>query len=212
MTRLRKSLPMMLTLSRMAAGPLVAGLVLWASTHTFSDRELAARLYLGAAILFGLAALSDWLDGHLARKLDAVSPLGAALDHAADKVLVTCSLVALAYAALPLPLVAAAMIILGRDMAVAGLREGLSASGRTLPVSFAGKFKAAAEMIAVTALLTVQGVALINGPPELFYALSWLSGGAMWSAALLALWSACEYAVSAIAQARTPEPRGNQGE
>ena len=79
--------------------------------------------------------LTDWLDGWLARKFDAVTPLGAALDHVADKVLVACALVALAYAALPLHLVIAAVIILGRDIAIAGLREGISAQGGSLPVS-----------------------------------------------------------------------------
>jgi len=132
MSQINSKLPMALTLARMAAGPLVAALVLWAGAQVFVDRSLAAQLYLIAAAVFSLAAASDWLDGHLARKLGVVSELGAALDHAADKVLVTCALVALAYAALPLPLTVAAVIILGRDMAVAGLREGLSASGRAL--------------------------------------------------------------------------------
>jgi CDP-diacylglycerol---glycerol-3-phosphate 3-phosphatidyltransferase len=199
-------LPMLLTLSRMIAGPVVAGLVLLASTQIFVDRGLAAIIYFCAAGLFAAAALTDWLDGHLARKLGAVSALGAALDHAADKVLVACVLVALAYAALPLLLIAAAVLILGRDMAVAGLREGLSNSGRALPVSFAGKLKASVEMVAVTALLVVQGAALVsNMPVHVFFALSWFASAALWTAALLALWSGFDYAASALSPAPAPE-------
>jgi CDP-diacylglycerol--glycerol-3-phosphate 3-phosphatidyltransferase len=116
----RKSLvPMALTITRIVLGPVTAALILWAASVLYSDRLLAGFIYALAVILFVIASLTDWLDGYLARKLDAVTPLGAALDHCADKVLITCALVALAYASLPMDLVAAAVIILGRDVAVA---------------------------------------------------------------------------------------------
>src|SRR5690349_12962580 len=123
----------------MLMGPIVAGLVLWAADSLYTDRLLSGFIYALALILFALAASTDWLDGWLARKFGAVTPLGAALDHIADKVLVACVLIALAYAALPIWLVIPAVIILGRDVAIAGLREGLSAQGRALPVSELGK-------------------------------------------------------------------------
>jgi|CXWL01.1.fsa_nt_gi CDP-diacylglycerol--glycerol-3-phosphate 3-phosphatidyltransferase len=197
----KSAIPLLLTLFRMAMGPVLAALVLWAAAVLYSDRLLAGFIYALALIVFVLAAATDWLDGWLARKLDAVTPLGAALDHSADKVLVTCVLAALAYAALPLPLVAAAVVILGRDVAVAGFREGISASGRTLPVSQLGKWKAAAEMAGVAAFLAFQACALLLAPAGIVLGLDWAARILLWTAATLALISGAGYAAAAFKRA-----------
>lgn len=189
---------MALTLFRIAMGPVIAGLILWAAAETYADRLLAGFIYALCLILFLLAAVTDWLDGALARKLDAVTPLGAALDHTADKVLIVCVLLALAYAALPLGLVAAAVIILGRDVAIAGLREGLSQSGRALPVNQLGKWKAAAEMSGVAAFLGFQAAAILFAPQSLVTGLDYAARILLWAAALLALISAGIYATAAV--------------
>lgn len=188
-----KQLPTILTLFRIVMGPVIAALILWATTQLYVDRLLAGFIYALALILFILAAVSDWLDGWLARKLDAVTPLGAALDHSADKVLITCVLVALAYAALPMGLVAAVVLILGRDIAVAGLREAIGAQHKTLPVSQLGKWKAAAEMAGVGAFLAFQTSALLLAPASLVIGLFWAARILIWSAAALALISGAQY-------------------
>lgn len=192
------NLPTLLTVFRIAMGPVIAALILWASQVTFSDRALAALLYVAALFAFGLAAATDWLDGWLARKLGMVTRLGAALDHAADKVLITCVLVALAYAALPMPLVAAAILILGRDVAIAGVREALGARGETLPVSSLGKWKAVAEMAGVGAFLAFQAAALYNSSAELVIGLSHAAQILLWTAAALALVSGADYAAKLV--------------
>lgn len=174
-------------------GPVIAALVLWAANELYADRLLAGFIFALALILFVIAAATDWLDGYLARKLGAVTPLGAALDHAADKVLITCVLVALAYAALPLHLVAAAVLILGRDVAVAGLREGIAAQGKTLPVSQLGKWKAAAEMAGVGAFLGYQACAILFAPSWAVLGLDWAARILLWAAAALALISGAHY-------------------
>ncbi len=161
---------------------------------------MAGLIYAAALVIFMLAALTDWLDGWLARKLDAVTPLGAALDHAADKVLIACALVALAYASLPLNLVGAAVLILGRDMAVAGLREGIAAQGKSLPVSALGKWKAAAEMAGVGAFLTFQSAALLGLPAAIVLGLNWAALILIWSAAALALISGAQYGAALFAR------------
>ncbi len=189
----KSALPTILTLFRIAMGPVIAGLVLWAASQLHIDRVLAGLIYALALVVFVLAAITDWLDGWLARKLDAVTPLGAALDHSADKVLIICVLVALAYAALPLQMVAAAVLILGRDVAVAGLREGLAASGRSLPVSQLGKWKAAAEMAGVGAFLAFQSAALLLAPASVVLGLYWAALILIWTAAALALLSGAHY-------------------
>ncbi|GAM96441.1 CDP-diacylglycerol--glycerol-3-phosphate 3-phosphatidyltransferase [alpha proteobacterium U9-1i] len=190
------SLPLLLTLFRIAMGPVVAALILWAAESLYSDRLLAGFIFALAAILFVIAALTDWLDGYLARKFDAVTPLGAALDHCADKVLVTCALLALAYAALPLHLTAAAVLILGRDVLIAGLREGLSASGRILPVSPIGKWKAAAEMAGVASFLAYQSAAILVAPDGTVLGLDWAARILLWGAAALAVVSGAQYALA----------------
>jgi cardiolipin synthase len=187
------NLPTLLTIFRIVAAPAIAGLVLWASQIVHVNAQTAGLVYLAALVLFIAASLTDWLDGYLARKLDAVTPLGAALDHAADKVLITCVLVALAYAALPWWLVLASVLILGRDVAVAGLREGIAAQGKTLPVSGLGKWKAAAEMAGVGAFLAFQTAALMFAPQSVILGLDWAARILLWAAAALALISGAQY-------------------
>ncbi|MFN3465441.1 MAG: CDP-diacylglycerol--glycerol-3-phosphate 3-phosphatidyltransferase [Terricaulis sp.] len=191
------AIPTLLTVFRIAMGPAIAALVLWAANDLHTDPLLSGFIYALAFILFLLAASTDWLDGYLARKWNAVTPLGAALDHAADKVLITCVLVALAYAALPMMLVAAAVLIIGRDVAVAGLREGISAQGKSLPVSQLGKWKAAAEMAGVAAFLAFQSAALLSPafgvPGSIDDGLDWAARILLWTAAVLALVSGAQY-------------------
>jgi CDP-diacylglycerol--glycerol-3-phosphate 3-phosphatidyltransferase len=189
-------LPTALTIFRIAMGPAIAALVLWASTFVHVDHYLAGFVYALCLTLFVIAAATDWLDGYIARKLNAVTPLGAALDHAADKVLIACMLVVLAYAALPAPLVLAAVLILGRDIAIAGLREALSAQAKSLPVSQLGKWKAAAEMAGVAAFLAFQTTALLQISASVVLGLYWAGYILIWIAAALALLSGGLYAAS----------------
>lgn len=195
---LMKKLPTLLTVFRIAMGPVIAALVLWAASVMHADPALAGLIYALSFLLFVLAAATDWLDGWIARKYDAVTPLGAALDHSADKVLITCVLVALAYAALPMQLVLAAVVILGRDVAVAGLREGIAAQGKTLPVSSLGKWKAAAEMAGVAAFLAFQTAALLQQSAALVIGLFWGARLLLWAAAALALISGAQYVATLL--------------
>jgi len=195
---------MALTLSRMLAGPIVAGLIFWAATETYVDPSKATLIFIAAATIFALAALTDWFDGVLARRNDAVTPLGAALDHCADKVLVGCALIALCFQALPLNLVIATVILLARELAVAGLREGLSNSGRPLPVGAIGKWKAAAAMIGTTALILEQAAVLGRWMELPYLTAAWTARGGLWLAVALALVSAYEYVAAALDPAPAP--------
>jgi CDP-diacylglycerol--glycerol-3-phosphate 3-phosphatidyltransferase len=194
---------MVLTISRIVLGPVIAGLILTALTYVYTDRTLAGLIYAVALVVFLIAAATDWLDGYFARKLNAVTPLGAALDHCADKVLIACTLLALAYAALPLDLVVAAVIVLGRDIAVAGLREGLSNSGRSIPVGSVGKWKAAAEMAGVGAFLAYASSALLTDSASIVVGLNYAARILLWAGAGLALISAAQY----VGAAMKPAPK-----
>jgi CDP-diacylglycerol--glycerol-3-phosphate 3-phosphatidyltransferase/cardiolipin synthase len=89
--------------------------------------------------------------------------------------------------------VAAAVLILGRDVAVAGLREAIAAQSKTLPVSQLGKWKAAAEMAGVGAFLAFQACALLFAPASLILGLDWAARILLWMAAALALISGGQY-------------------
>ena len=107
------------------------------------------------AIIFVLAAFTDWLDGYLARLLKQSSKFGAFLDPVADKLIVAVALVLLVQAN-PSPWVAiAAAIIVGREIAVSSLREWMAEIGdrTSVAVSTMGKVKTAVQMVAILMLL-----------------------------------------------------------
>ena len=111
--------------------------------------------YQISALIFGLAAVTDWLDGYLARRLQQTSPFGAFLDPVADKLMVAVALVLLVQDN-PSPLFAVpAAIIIGREIVISALREWMSEIGaRTkVAVSVIGKVKTTLQMIAILLLL-----------------------------------------------------------
>ena len=111
--------------------------------------------YQVSAAIFGLAALTDWLDGYLARRLQQLSVFGAFLDPVADKLMVTVALVLLVQDN-PSPLFAIpAALIVGREIAISALREWMSEIGeRTkVAVSIIGKVKTTIQMVAILLLL-----------------------------------------------------------
>ncbi len=108
-----------------------------------------------ATVVFVLAALTDWLDGFLARRMQLVSALGAFLDPVADKLMVAVALVLLVQADPSMLMAIAAAVIIGREIAISALREWMAEIGsRTqVAVSEIGKFKTAAQMTAITLLI-----------------------------------------------------------
>jgi CDP-diacylglycerol--glycerol-3-phosphate 3-phosphatidyltransferase len=154
--------------------------------------------YAAALVVFILAAFSDLADGWLARRRNAVTAIGAALDHAADKLLTTVTLIAMIYAMLPLPLVIAAMILIGRDITVAGLREALADSGRAPPVSALGKAKAMIAMTAIGLVLAQSAMAAYAMDPGLIRMVNAAAHASLWAAAAIALWSGWGYLAAAL--------------
>ena len=142
-----------------------------------------AQAHLLAAVIFTIASLTDWLDGYLARRLNQATELGAFLDPVADKLLVVVVLLVLltAHPALLLPV---AIIVL-RELIVSALREWTAARGRRVGVAFLGKLKAAIQMLAIIALLLLEG----REPTWLWQ----LGSGLIHLSALLALWSMAQY-------------------
>ncbi len=145
-----------------------------------------------AALLFGIAALTDWLDGYLARKLGQSSKLGAFLDPIADKLVVITALVMIVDEYGEPSILIPALIIIGREIAVSGLREWMSELGcrESVSVSTLGKIKTTAQMVALLLLLFYYPV---FGIP-IFKIGVWL----LYTAATLTLWSMVVYISRAV--------------
>jgi len=136
-----------------------------------------------AALLFGLAAFTDWLDGHLARITDQVTDLGKLLDPIADKLLMVSAII---------PLVALnrmpawiAVIILAREFAVTGLRSIASTKGIVIPADTLGKYKVGAQIAGILLLILNWKIYFIS-----FY---FLGNVAMFIAMILAVVSGIVY-------------------
>ena len=136
--------------------------------------------------IFAVAAITDWLDGWLARRLGVTSAFGAFLDPVADKLMVAAALILLV--ALGRADAYLAIIIIGREIAISALREWMAelGAGRRVAVAFLGKIKTGAQMTAIIALLLYEP--LIPGIPTPL-----LGTVALWIAVILTLWSMFHY-------------------
>ena len=181
------TVPTLLTWARIAAIPLIIG-VYWL------DGPMATK-NLVATSMFVLFALTDWLDGYLARKLNQTSSFGAFLDPVADKFLVCASLLVL----LDLDRVDAivALIIIGREIAISALREWMAQIGatRSVAVHMLGKLKTTVQMVAIPFLLYDGGLFGFIDTRLWGTALIWL-------ATVLTVWSMVYYLRKAIPEIR----------
>ena len=136
--------------------------------------------------IFAVAAITDWLDGWLARRLGVTSAFGAFLDPVADKLMVAAALILLVQ--LGRAEAYLAIIIIGREIAISALREWMAelGAGRSVAVAFLGKLKTGAQMTAIIALLLYEP--LIPGIPTPL-----LGTVALWIAVILTLWSMFHY-------------------
>ncbi|VAW75248.1 CDP-diacylglycerol--glycerol-3-phosphate 3-phosphatidyltransferase [hydrothermal vent metagenome] len=105
--------------------------------------------------IFGFAAITDWFDGYLARRLGQTSPFGAFLDPVADKLIVAVALIVLVQSNPTLLFVIPASIIIGREIAISALREWMAEIGERaqVAVSAIGKIKTTVQMMALLLLL-----------------------------------------------------------
>lgn len=172
------NLPTQLTLCRICLVPLVVGfLISTDSTHS-----------LLAAVLFAAAALTDWLDGYLARRRRQVTTLGKLLDPVADKLLVGAALISLVQVGRVGAWIV--VLIIGRELAVTGLRAISATQGDVIPASDLAKYKTAFQYVAVTLLILEKNV-----PVGLEGEYIYLSRGMLWAALILTIVSGIEYFV-----------------
>ena len=173
------NLPNTLTLVRIFLVPLLVVVLL----TQFAGREIfgVAKELIGAAI-FGIASITDWLDGYLARRRRQVTWLGQVLDPIADKLLTSAAFISL----VQLGLAPAWMVtlIIGREFAITGLRSLAYTKGITIPASPLGKIKMASQVTAI--LLLILGWRPLPWLAPIGYA-------ALWVVMLTAVVSAIDY-------------------
>ena len=184
------NLPNLITWLRIILIPLlVAVFYLPDDWLSYTGRNIAA------CAVFVVAALSDWLDGYLARALNQTSAFGAFLDPVADKLVVVAALIMLLHLERVEPVVA--LIIIGREIAISALREWMASIGKSksVAVAFVGKVKTLSQMIAIPLLLYQD---------ELFGALNaqWLGTILINIAAVLTVISMLVYLRRALPYAR----------
>ena len=167
---MRLSLPNLLTWTRIVLVPVFVVL------FYLPDHWLApgARNVV-AAYLFLFGAITDWLDGWLARTLDQTSAFGAFLDPVADKLMVTAALIILVH--VNRVDVVVAVVIIGREIAISALREWMARIGhsRSVAVSFIGKAKTACQMAALLMLLHWDPLFGAFPLQEIGTALAWIA-------------------------------------
>lgn len=175
------NLPNAITLGRIFLVPLLVVVLLTSKGSSYFGYLGGSREILGAAI-FGIASLTDWLDGFLARRRKQVTDFGQWMDPLADKLLVTAALISLVQMELaPAWMVA---VILGREFSVTVLRSIAHARGQSLPASRIGKVKMVAQVVAILVLI------LGRGQMQQFFIVGKI---ALWVATIAALISAVDY-------------------
>ncbi len=184
------TIPTIMTWTRIFAIPLIVGVFyLPDSMASIHERNLVAT------VMFVVFALTDWLDGYLARKLNQTSSFGAFLDPVADKFLVCACVLVLVH--LQRADVFVALIIIGREIAISALREWMAQIGasKSVAVHMIGKLKTVVQMVAIPFLL-FDGMLFRLIDTHVWGV--WL----IWIAAVLTVWSMVYYLQKALPEIR----------
>lgn len=181
------NIPNILTVLRIVLIPVFVGFF-----YLPADVVPVHLVNLSATLVFALAAVTDWLDGYLARRLNQTSAFGAFLDPVADKLMVAAALIVL----VELERVGAviALIIIGREIAISALREWMAAIGerKNVAVAMLGKLKTGFQMAAILFLLYFDPL----GPLDV----QWIGEVLIYIAAFLTLLSMAYYLKAAWPQ------------
>ncbi len=175
------NLPNSLTISRIFFVPLLVVVLLTSD----GQKILGIPTELVGAAIFGVASITDWFDGYLARRRKQITLLGQVIDPLADKLLTCAALISLVHMDLVLTWMAA--LIIGREITVTTLRSVAYARGVSMPASPMGKTKMIAEVVAILALILAHGANGLRAP------LFWIGQVALWVVVVTALMSAFDY-------------------
>lgn len=188
------NIPNILTIARIVLIPVFLVIAYWPPALEVNGHEGGVARHLLLTGVFVLAAITDWLDGYLARALNQTSAFGRFLDPVADKLMVAAALIVLVQWQPNIAMAFAAIVIISREIAVSALREWMAELGArtSVAVSAVGKYKTAFQMIAIT-------VFLLNWQP-----LEWIAYFLLYTAVILTLWSMFIYLKAAWPYLKQP--------
>ncbi len=176
------NLPNALTLLRVLLIPVF---IFFLSSYTPFDIPLETRAIIAACVFFA-ASMTDWLDGYIARSTGQITRLGKLFDPIADKLLTSSALILLVSLHGEAP-AWIAIVIIGREFAVTGLRAAASSAGHVIPATEGGKAKMVFQTIAIIALLLDIGV------KSAYLDMFWIGTVALWISMILAVISGVQY-------------------
>ena len=159
---MKYNIPTLLTWLRILLIPIFVGAFYWPENLRTLGAMPSHSVNVFITAIFAIAALTDWLDGYLARKWHQTSAFGAFLDPVADKLMVAAALIVLVEFGRVGAIVS--LIIIGREIAVSALREWMAGEGQgsNVAVAMIGKVKTAVQMLAILFLLYWDNIDLGN--------------------------------------------------
>jgi CDP-diacylglycerol--glycerol-3-phosphate 3-phosphatidyltransferase len=185
------NLPNSITLTRILSIPLL----IWVLSTSHLQSSDGSRELLASA-LFIAASLTDGIDGYLARRRGQITTMGMLLDPLADKLLIAAAFVTLVQFNPSLVPAWVAVVIIGREFLVSGLRSIAASEGFTIEASDLGKFKMLVQIVSVVAVILDHRWKEwpIRGP--YFFPVHWIAMLSIWFMVLLSLLSAGDYFVA----------------
>lgn len=184
------NLPNSITMSRIVMIPLL----LWILSPHFPWQGTSGAQEILASVLFILASITDGLDGYLARKRGQITTMGMLLDPLADKIMVTAALIALVAYNPHVVKVWIAVVIIGREFLVSGLRSIASSEGFTIQASDLGKLKTVVQIVSVVSAILAHRWDMWQFG-DLVIPVNWLAVAAIYFTVLVSTISAVDYFV-----------------
>jgi CDP-diacylglycerol---glycerol-3-phosphate 3-phosphatidyltransferase len=185
------NLPNSITLSRICAIPLLVWIL--SSSH-FSSVHGAKELL--ASALFIAAAMTDGIDGYLARKRDQITTMGILLDPIADKLLIAAAFIVLVQVNPSLVPAWVAIVVIGREFLVSGLRSIAASEGFTIEASELGKFKMVVQIVCVVAVILDHHWKEWPVFGHYIFPIHWIASVAIWFMVCVSLVSGIDYFVA----------------
>jgi CDP-diacylglycerol---glycerol-3-phosphate 3-phosphatidyltransferase len=185
------NLPNSITLIRIFSIPLLIWILASSRfTSTHGEKELLA------SALFIAASLTDGIDGYLARKRGQITTMGILLDPLADKLLIAAAYVALVQLNPSLVPAWVAIVVIGREFLVSGLRSIAASEGFTIEASQLGKFKMVVQIVSVVTVIVDHRWKELAVYGQYFLPIHWIAYLAIWFMVVISLVSAVDYFVA----------------
>ena len=185
------NLPNSITLSRILSIPLLVWIL---TSPRFSS--VSGEKELLASLLFIAAAMTDGIDGYLARKRDQITTMGILLDPLADKLLIAAAFIVLVQLNPALVPAWVAIVVIGREFLVSGLRSIAASEGFTIEASELGKFKMVVQIVSVVAVILDHRWKEWPIYGHYIFPIHWIALTAIWFMVFLSLASALDYFVA----------------